>query len=73
MDMGERDEIRNYLYELIGDEGCGIICSEAEIFRDEEGWMLRMEGFMEPWKIGSTVDEAKASLKEYAHMGFGLA
>lgn len=71
-DMGEREEIKSYLYELIGDEGCGASCSEAEVYEDEDGWKLNMEGFMEPWKIGRTVDEARASLKEYARMGFGL-
>jgi hypothetical protein len=73
MNMGDQEEIRNSLYELIGDEGCGVTCSDAEIFQDEDGWKLNMEGFMEPWKIGQTLSEARASLKEYAHMGFGLA
>jgi len=72
-DMGEREEILNYLYEMIGEEGCGISCSEADVYRDEDGWKLKMEGFMEPWKIGRSVDEAKLSLRDYAHMGFGLA
>jgi hypothetical protein len=72
-DMGEREEIRNYLHELIGDEGCGASCSDAEVYEDEDGWKLNMEGFMGPWRIGRTVAEARTSLKEYAHMGFGLA
>jgi hypothetical protein len=34
--------------------------------------MMR-EGFMAPWNLGQTVEEAKASIREYASMGFGLA
>jgi hypothetical protein len=71
--MGEREEILSYLYELIGEEGCGMSCGEADVYRDEDGWKLKMEGFMEPWKIGQNVHEAKSSLKEYAHMGSGLS
>ena len=70
--MDEREDIRKYLYELIGDEGCGVSCGEAEIYRDEDGWKLRLEGFMEPWRIGATLDEAKSSLRDYARMGYGL-
>jgi hypothetical protein len=32
-----------------------------------------LEGFMEPWRLGNTVAEAKASIREYAGMGFGLS
>ncbi|MCU0587913.1 MAG: hypothetical protein MUF52_07130 [Syntrophobacteraceae bacterium] len=71
--MDDREDIRRYLYELIGEEGCGVSCGEAEIYWDDDGWKLRMEGFMEPWKIGRTLEEAKSSLREYAHMGSGLA
>jgi hypothetical protein len=31
-----------------------------------------LEGFLEPWDLGWTVVEAKASIREYASMGFGL-
>jgi len=71
--MSDREEINRYLYELVGEEGCGIACDNAEILHDEEGWKLMLEGFMEPWKLGKTVDEAKASLKAYASQGFGIA
>ncbi len=71
--MEDREEIRKLLYELIGEEGCGAACSDADIFYDEEGWKFQLEGFMEPWKIGKTLDEAKASLREYASMGWGMA
>ncbi len=38
--MREREEILNVLMEVIGEEGCGISCKEAEVFKDEEGWKL---------------------------------
>jgi len=34
---------------------------------------MMLEGFMEPWCIGKTVEEAKASIKDCASMGFGLS
>ena len=71
--MGDREKILNILLEVIGEEGCGVLCKEAEVFRDEEGWKMFLEGFMEPWFIGKTLDEAKTSIKEYASMGFGLS
>ena len=72
--MNGHEEIRGYLCELIGEQGCGASCSSADIFFDEEdGWKFMLEGFMGPWKLGRTVPEAKATLKEYANMGFGLA
>jgi hypothetical protein len=58
---------------VLGEEGCGVFCEEATIFEDDEGWKMMLEGFMEPWKLGLTVEEAKASIKEYARMGFGLS
>jgi len=71
--MNDRAEIVRFLYDVIGEEGCGVSCSEAEVFEDEKGWKMKLEGFMEPWYIGKTVEEAKASIKEYASMGFGLS
>lgn len=71
--MGEKEEIRNFLMEVIGEEGCGMACGDADIFVDEDGWKLKMEGFMEPWKIGKSVEEAKESLREYASMRYGLS
>ena len=46
---------------------------EADIYKDDEGWKMMLEGFMEPWKLGNTAEEAKTSIKEYAKMGFGLS
>jgi hypothetical protein len=59
--------------QVIGEEGCGVACEEATLFKDEEGWKMILEGFMEPWKLGRSVEEAKTSLREYASMGFGLS
>jgi hypothetical protein len=70
--MTEKEEILNFLMEIIGEEGCGVTCKEAEIFKDQSGWKIFLEGFMEPWYIGKTVEEAKSNIKKYASMGFGL-
>ena len=71
--MSDREKILDALMQVIGEEGCGIACEEATIFKDEEGWKLILEGFMEPWKLGRSVAEAKISIREYARMGFGLS
>jgi len=71
--MGDREEILEALMNVLGEEGCGVSCEEAAIFQDEEGWKMMLEGFMEPWKLGRTLEEAKTSLREYASMGFGLS
>jgi hypothetical protein len=71
--MDDRKEILKSLFEAIGEEGCGITCEEADIFEDEEGWKMLLEGFMEPWFLGKSVEEAKVSIEEYAAMRFGLS
>ena len=71
--MNDKEKIRQILMDTIGEEGCGVACEEATIFKDDQGWKMMLEGFMEPWKLGQTVEEAKASIKEYAKMGFGLS
>ena len=71
--MEEKAEILNMLMEVIGEEGCGVSCEKADVFKDEKGWKMFLEGFMEPWFIGKTVEEAKTSIREYASMGFGLS
>ena len=70
--MSDREKILMALMDVLGEEGCGVSCEEATIFRDDEGWKMMLEGFMEPWKLGQTVEEASANIKEYAGMGFGL-
>jgi hypothetical protein len=71
--MNNREDILNVLIQAIGEEGCGIECEEATVFKDKEGWKFMLEGFMEPWQLGHTVAEAKASIREYSRMGFGLS
>ena len=71
--MSDREEILNALMQAIGEEGCGVACVDATVFKDEEGWKFMLENFMEPWRLGKTVAEAKASIREYAGMGFGLS
>jgi hypothetical protein len=70
--MSDREKILEALMAALGEEGCGVSCEEATIFMDDEGWKMMLEGFMEPWKLGQTVEEARANIKEYAGMGFGL-
>jgi hypothetical protein len=70
--MGDREIILNELMDALGEEGCGVSCEEATLFQDNEGWKMMLEGFMEPWKLGTTVEEAKTRIREYARMGFGL-
>ncbi len=70
--MNDKEEILRFLYNTIGEAGCGVSCCDAEIFENEKGWSMRLESFMEPWYLGKTVEEAKASIEEYSSMGFGL-
>ena len=71
--MGDREKIMDALMQTIGEEGCGVACEEATLYKDDDGWKMILEGFMEPWNLGRTVEEAKASIKKYASMGFGLS
>jgi hypothetical protein len=71
--MEGHSEVRQALFEIVGEEGCGLSCSEADVFFDEEGWKLMLCGFMEPWKLGLTVEEAKTTLKELGSMAYGLS
>ena len=71
--MGDREKILEALMDVLGEEGCGVSCEEATLFQDDEGWKMMLEGFMEPWKLGTTVEEARTNIREYAKMGFGLS
>ncbi len=73
--MDGASEIRQTLLETVGEQGCGgESCDEADLFFDEkEGWMFMMCGFMEPWKLGKTVAEARDNLRRYGSMAFGVA
>ena len=66
-------ELVNYLRQVIGEEGCCVSCNPDDVFFEDGRWKLKLEGFLESWDLGETVDEAKASIKDYASMGFGLA
>ncbi|MGI9570254.1 MAG: hypothetical protein ACR2PH_11070 [Desulfobulbia bacterium] len=70
--MSDREKILEALMDVLGEEGCGVSCEEATLFQDDEGWKMMLEGFMEPWKLGQTLEEAKTNLREYSRMGFGL-
>lgn len=70
--MEDKKELLDYLAGIIGEEGCGVSCEGADIFQDEKGWNLMLCGFMEPWYLGKTIMEAKASIREYTSQGFGL-
>jgi hypothetical protein len=59
--------------DTIGEQGCGVSCEGAEVFEDETGWSMFLEGFMEPWYLGSMAEEAKSRIKAYDSQGFGLA
>jgi hypothetical protein len=72
-EMSEREELLQELMDVIGEEGCGVSCEEATLYKDEDGWKMMLEGFMAPWDLGQTVVEAKARIREYASMGFGLS
>ncbi|MEJ2040873.1 MAG: hypothetical protein P8X55_18375 [Desulfosarcinaceae bacterium] len=68
----EKQQIYDLLYEIVGQGGCGVACSEAEIYEEDGQWKMFLEGFMEPWPLGHTIEEVKANLEEYANQGFGL-
>ena len=70
--MSEKTEIMQTLMNVLGEEGCGVSCDDATVYKDEEGWKMMLEGFMEPWNLGNSVEEAKNSIRKYAKMGFGL-
>jgi len=71
--MSEREELLQELMDVIGEEGCGVSCEEAKVYKDAEGWKMMLEGFMAPWNLGQTLAEAKTRIREYASMGFGLS
>lgn len=72
--MDDYQKIRGTLLDILGEEGCGITCEDGvDILHDEEGWKLMLCGFMEPWKLGTTVEEAGAALRELGSMRFGIS
>ena len=71
--MTEKEEIREALLNAIGEEGCGASCGEADIFHDEDGWKMQLPTFLGPWKLGGTVEEAKATIRELSSQGYGVS
>jgi hypothetical protein len=68
----QKQEIYDLLYDIVGEGGCAGACSEAELYQEDGEWKLFLCGFMEPWPLGTTMDEVERSLREYADQGFGL-
>ena len=68
--MDEKREILSVLMDAVGEDECGVSCENATLYKDEEGWQLMLGCFMGPWNLGRTVEEAKASIHEYAGMTF---
>lgn len=72
--MDAQRELRDKLCEILGEAGCGTTCEDdVDIFHDEQGWKLMLCGFMEPWKLGTTIDEAKTTLAELGSEHFGMS
>lgn len=69
----DKQRIYDYLYNIVGQGGCGVSCTEAEIFLEDGQWKLFLEGFMEPWPMGETVEEVMKNLDDYAAQGFGIS
>jgi hypothetical protein len=68
----QKQEIYDLLYDIVGEGGCAGACSEAELYQEDGEWKLFLCGFMEPWPLGTTMDEVERSLREYTDQGFGL-
>ena len=66
----QHKEIYDLLYDIVGEGGCAGACSESELYLEDGEWKLFLCGFMEPWPLGKTVEEAKSNLREYAAQGF---
>lgn len=70
-EMTERQEIARLVREILGEEGCTGTCREEDIYLDEDGWSLKLCGFVGAWKLGRTVEEAGQALRELGGMRFG--
>ncbi|MGD9236251.1 MAG: hypothetical protein PVF09_06230 [Desulfobacterales bacterium] len=46
--MYDRYIILNERMDILGEEGCGVSCEEATVFKDDESVKMVLEGFMEP-------------------------
>ncbi len=71
--MNTGDGLKQALMDLVGEEGCGIACDDADIYEDSDGWKLKLCGFMAPWELGRSEAEARDTLRDLARMGFGVS
>jgi hypothetical protein len=70
--MDSKAEIYDLLYNIVGEGGCAGACSTSELYEENGEWKLFLCGFMEPWSLGSNLEEVKQNLQEFADAGFGL-
>jgi hypothetical protein len=69
----QKQQIYDLLYDIVGEGGCGLACTDSELYQEEDGqWKLNLCGFMEPWPLGKTLEEVETNLRDYAQQGFGL-
>ena len=69
----EQQRLCEIFNNVVGEAGCGVSCFEADIFKENGEWKIFLEGFMEPWPMGRTIEEFETNLREYAAQGFGLS
>ena len=69
---GQKQQIYDLLYSIVGEGSCAGACTDAEIFNEDGEWKLFLCGFMEPWPLGKTLAQVEASLWEYAGQVFGI-
>jgi hypothetical protein len=70
--MSDREKILTALMDVLGQEGCGASCEEAAIFRDDEGWKMMLEGFMEPWKLGQNFRGGQSEYQRVCRHGIWI-
>jgi len=68
----EKRQIYDLLYEIVGEGGCAGECTDSELYQENGEWKLFLCGFMAPWRLGKTMAEVEANLREYAGQGHGL-
>jgi hypothetical protein len=68
----QKQQIYDLLYDIVGEGGCGVACTEDELYREDGEWKLNLCGFMEPWTLGKNLEEVETTLRDYANQGFGM-
>jgi hypothetical protein len=66
-----KTQIYKLLYDIVGEGGCAGACSTSELYEEDGEWKLFLCGFMEPWSLGGSLEEAKQNLQAYADAGYG--